>query len=769
MAKKKASKARKRAAPKKGGSGRRKFLFKLAAVSLLLLVCVLVYIDAKVRYTFSARKWAVPARVYARPLELYQGMALKRDDFEQELQQLGYRPVARASQPGEYSRQGGAYRLYTRGFHFWDGQEAADSARIRFNGSAVTGLDSRSGSALLRLEPMQIGSIYPAHNEDRILVQLDDVPPALVDMLVVMEDRNFYRHFGVAPLAIVRAAWVNMRAGEYLQGGSTLTQQLVKNYYLTPRRSLGRKLLEAMMAVSLDFHYSKEDILEGYLNEIFLGQDGARAIHGFGLASQYYFNRPIENLALHQLALLVALVRGPSYYDPWRHPERAIERRNLVLATLREQGYIDGSQAERAQLMPLGVGQRYSGSRRRYPAYLDLVRRQLRQDYRPQDLSSEGLIIFTNLDPTIQQGAEQALVRVIEELESRHQGLQQLQGAVLIGQPETGSVLAVVGGRNAHYAGFNRALDALRPIGSLVKPAVYLTALASERYTLASPLSDQNLKVKLPNGDSWSPRNFDKKSHGQVPLFVALAKSYNQATASLGMELGVGSVLDTLRDLGVERELPEVPSVLLGSRGLSVLEVAQFYQTIASDGFYTPLQAIRAVTSGAGERLTRYDIAVDQRADPQAVFLLQSAMQQVAEWGTARGLRRYLPEAFPVAVKTGTSDGQRDSWFAGYSGDLLGVAWLGKDDNSVTPLTGSNGALLVWGDIFRHYSRRPLQREAGEGIEFVWIDELSGLRSGATCAGAHYLPFMIDTAPAESTPCGRQAEKSGWLKSLFKR
>ncbi len=766
MAKKKVSRKAGRPA-KKRRSGRRGFLYKLLAVSVLLLVCVLVYLDARVRYTFSERKWAVPARVYARPLELYRGLPVRAAEFEKELQLLGYRSVSRPGEPGEYARRGGAYRVYTRGFHFWDGAEAADSLRIEFNASGVSRLETGSGSALLRLEPLQVGSIYPAHNEDRILVRLEEVPQSLADMLVAMEDRNFYHHFGVSPTAIARAAWVNMRAGKYLQGGSTLTQQLVKNFYLSPSRSLSRKLVEAMMAVSLDWHYSKDEILEGYINEIFLGQDGPRAIHGFGLASQYYFNQPISGLSLHKLALLVALVRGPSYYDPWRHPQRAIERRNLVLATLRDQGYIEEQEAARAQLMPLGIGQRYAGSRRRYPAYLDLVRRQLRRDYQSEDLTSEGLVIFTNLDPIIQQGAEKALAEVIQRLETGRKDVEELQGAVLIGQPQTGSVLAVVGGRDARFAGFNRALDAQRPIGSLIKPAVYLTALSSGDYTLASLLPDRPLTVELPNGDNWSPQNFDKKSHGDVPLFVALAKSYNQATASLGLELGVDEVLDTLRRLGVERELPEVPSILLGSRGLSVLEVAQYYQTIASGGFYTPLQAIRAVTSATGERLSRYEIAVDQRVDAQALFLLQSAMQQVAAWGTGRGLRPYLGEDFAVAVKTGTSDSQRDSWFAGFSGDLLGVAWLGKDDNSRTPLTGSSGALLVWGEIFKRYSRQPLAREAGEGIVYTWIDEHSGARSAESCEDAHLLPFVQGTEPMEATPCGRKADKSGWLKRML--
>jgi penicillin-binding protein 1B len=674
-------------------------------------------------------------------------------------------------------------RLYSRGFRFWDGDEAPDAARVGFGANTLNKFESRSGRAVVRLEPMQIGSIYPAHNEDRILVQLDEVPQPLVDMLVAMEDRNYFEHFGVAPLAILRAAWVNVRAGEYQQGGSTLTQQLVKNYYLTPERTLVRKLVEAVMAVSLDFHYTKEEILEGYINEIFLGQDGPRAIHGFGLASQYYFNQPLKNLQLPQMAMLVALVRGPSYYDPWRHPQRAIDRRNLVLATLREQGMVDSEVAEQAQLMPLGVGNRYGGSRRRYPAYLDLVRRQLQEDYRAEDLSSEGLMIFTNLDPQIQQGAEESLARVIKGLQARHQGLQALQGAVVIGQPETGSVLAIVGDRDGKYAGFNRALDAQRPIGSLVKPAVYLTALATGRYTLATPLSDEPLTVKLPNGTSWSPQNFDRQSHGDVPLFVALAKSYNQATASLGMEVGVDAVIETLGKLGIERDLPEVPSLLLGAGGLSVLEVAQYYQTIASDGFYTPLQTIRAVTSGAGERLSRYDIAVDQRVDAQALFLLQSAMEQTAQWGTGKSLNRYLAKDFTVAVKTGTSDGQRDSWFAGYSGDLLGVAWLGMDDNSKTPLTGGSGALQVWGDVFQHHSRRPLRRSPPAGLEYEWVDELSGRRSGEGCVGAHWLPFVVGSTPQERTDCapatgkndgnkpGREGEgkKPGWFRGLFGR
>lgn len=748
-------------------ASRRGLWLKLLAVASLVAVCCLVYLDAKVRYTFSSRDYAVPARVYGRPLELYEGLSINPRDLERELKQLGYRFVPRADKPGQVSQSGRHYTLLTRGFDFWDGPEQPVRAQLSFGSQGVNRLNTSTGSALVRLEPVKIGGIYPAHNEDRVLVRLGQVPQPLIDMLVVMEDRDFYTHWGVSPTAIARAAWVNLKAGQVRQGGSTLTQQLVKNYYLSRDRSLSRKALEAVMALLLEAHYSKDDILQGYINEIFLGQDGPRAIHGFGLASQYYFNQTLSRLQLHQQALLVALVRGPSYYDPWRHPQRAIERRNLVLDTLYNQGYIDKATAEKAQLMPLEAGDRYETHRRRYPAYLDLVRRQLRQDYREQDLSSEGLSIFTNLDPRIQWGAEEALSTTLQSLEGRYASsgvaLSGLEGAAVIAQPETGAVLAVVGGRNPRFAGFNRALDAVRPIGSLVKPAVYLAALESGDYHLATPISDEPLALELPNGDVWEPSNFDKKSHGEVPFFLALAKSYNLATAHLGVALGAEQVVTTLKKLGVEREMPAVPSLVLGSRGLAPLEVAQFYQSMAGNGFYTPLQSIRAVTNDQGERLKRYGIKVEQRVDQNALFLLQNAMLQVTRWGTGKGIRRYLNADFDAAGKTGTSDGQRDSWFAGFTGDLLGVVWVGKDDNSETPLTGASGALPVWGDVFRRFSTQPLLIASPKQVEWHWIDKNTGKKTSSHCEESYELPFYPGKQPTEITPC---AKRKSWFERV---
>src|SRR5690606_4663707 len=322
-----------------------------------------------------------------------------------------------------------------------------------------------------------------------------------------------------------RAVWVNATAGQLRQGGSTLTQQLVKNFYLTSERSLSRKAVEAMMAVLLELHYSKEEILEAYLNEVFLGQDGQRAVHGFGLAAQYFFSQPLNELKLDQVALLVGMVKGPTVFNPRRHPERALARRNLVLDLLVEQGVVDAAQGAAARQRPLGVTQRGSMANSSYPAFLDLVKRQLRQDYRESDLTEEGLRVFTSLDPILQRKAETAMAETFKRLAGR-QGVDKVEAAMLVSNPETGEVQALIGSRQPRFAGFNRALDAQRPIGSLIKPAIYLTALERpSQYTLTSWLQDEPLSVKGQDGQVWRPQNYDRQSHGTLYLYQALAQS----------------------------------------------------------------------------------------------------------------------------------------------------------------------------------------------------------------------------------------------------
>ena len=764
-----------RSRSKRRSPGKRRWLgwaVKLGLVGLVVLAGFAVYLDAVVQEKFSGKRWTVPAKVYARPLELFVGQKLAKDDFLKELDALGYRRHSVASSPGVISVAGNNLELHTRGFQFYEGSEPAQRVRVRFSGDYVAGLSQANGSnlAVARLEPLLIGGLYPAHQEDRVLIKLEQVPPYLVETLVAVEDREFFNHFGVSPKGIARAMWINATAGQLRQGGSTLTQQLVKNFYLSNERSLSRKATEAMMAVLLELHYDKQDILEAYLNEVFLGQDGQRAIHGFGLASQYFFSQPLSELRLEQVALLVGMVKGPTYYNPRRNPERALERRNLVLDVLLEQGVVTAEQAAAAQQQPLGVVPRGSMANSSFPAFLDLVKRQLREDYREEDLTEEGLRIFTSFDPILQLKAESALSDSLQRLSGR-KGVDQVEAGMVVTNPETGEVQALLGSRQPRFAGFNRALDALRPIGSLIKPAVYLTALERpSQYTLTSLLEDQPFSIKGQDGQVWSPQNYDRKAHGTIYLYQGLVNSYNLSTAKLGLELGVPNVLKTLERLGIERKWPAYPSMLLGAGALTPMEVAGMYQTLANGGFNTPLRGIRSVLTAEGEPLKRYPFQIQQRFDAGAIYLLQNAMQRTMHEGTGRSVYNQLPSSLALAGKTGTSNDSRDSWFAGFSQDLLAVVWLGRDDNGPTPLTGASGALQVWTNFMRKADPLPLDMPLPDNVVQAWVDANNGVGSDPSCPNAVQMPYIRGSEPVPGGACGLQAPVDsvmdwvrGWL------
>ncbi|AWK98840.1 penicillin-binding protein 1B [Stutzerimonas stutzeri] len=759
---------------KRRSSGARPWLgwaVKLSIVGLVILAGFAIYLDAVVQEKFSGKRWTIPAKVYARPLELFVGQKLDKNDFLAELDALGYRRERSVSGPGGASVAGNDIELHTRGFQFYEGAEQSQRLRVRFSGDFVAGLSSANGSALpvARLEPVLIGGLYPAHNEDRILIKLDQVPPYLVETLVAVEDREFFNHFGVSPKSIARAVWVNLTAGQVRQGGSTLTQQLVKNFYLTNERSMTRKITEAMMAVLLELHYDKQEILEAYLNEVFLGQDGRRAVHGFGLASQYFFGQPLAELKLPQVALLVGMVKGPTYYNPRRNPERALERRNLVLDLLAEQQVISADEAAKAKQAPLGVTQRGSMADSSYPAFLDLVKRQLREDYRDEDLTEEGLRVFTSFDPVLQLKAEQAMSETLKRLGKATEGV---EGAMIVTNPETGEIQAMLGSRQPGFAGFNRALDASRPIGSLIKPAIYLAALEKpSQYTLTSLLEDEPFSVKGADGQVWKPQNYGRQAYGTVYLYQALANSYNLSTARLGLDLGVPNVLKTLERLGASPKWPAYPSMLLGAGGLRPIEVADMYQTLANGGFNTPLRGIRSVLTADGEPLKRYPFQIQQRFDPGAIYLTQYAMQRAMREGTGRSAYNRLPQSLNLAGKTGTTNDSRDSWFAGFSQDLLAVVWLGRDDNGKTSLTGATGALQVWTDFMRRADPLPLQMPVPDNVSYAWVDARSGLGTDERCPDAVQMPYIRGSEPAPGPGCGIQAPAEsvmdwvrGWLQ-----
>ena len=735
--------------------------FKKGLLFFLLISCFvffsyLGYLDYTVRKQFEGKRWSIPARVYASPVEIYSGYQATSENFEDLLLQLHYRRDYHLSSEGTYNRKGRQINVKTRSFNFWDKRQESRQLRIKFAADTVTKIINLSSSKempIVRMDPVQIGSFYPTRKEDRVLIKLENTPDALIQGLMATEDRDFYNHYGISFKAIARALWANVRAGAVVQGGSTITQQLVKNFYLTSEKSLWRKANEALMALILEYRFQKDEILEAYLNEIYLGQDGASSVHGFGLASEFYFGRPLENLPLHEISALVALVRGPSYYDPRRHPDRSVKRRNLVLDEMHKLGYITKKQAIAAKQKKLSVISRTHRAVNRYPGFLDLVKRQLRREYKEDDLTSEGLRVFTTLDTRIQNTLEKTITQKLKQLEKRPRS-SKLEAATIVTRREGGEIVALAGGRNPRGAGFNRALDAVRPIGSLIKPVVYLTALEyPDRYTITTQVSDTEIEVRRKKGPPWRPKNYDNKEHGVIALHTALAHSYNLATVHIGMDIGIARIAKTLRNMGVSRPVNLFPSLLLGASPLTPLEVTQMYQTLAGDGFATPLRSIQAVIAEDGERLQSYPYTIRQTIDPSATYITNTILQEAMNAGTGRSAYLYMPKEFGLVGKTGTTNKLRDSWFAGFSGDYLSVTWIGRDDNKPAGLTGASGALQLWIALMRQISTQPVNLIPPDNIEMNWIDPVSGLLANEKCEGAISYPFIKGSAPEEYSNC----------------
>lgn len=731
-------------------------LLQFFAILLFVFVCYLGYLDYTVREQFEGKRWSIPARVYASPVELYAGLPMTAPQLLALLKRLHYRPDVRLSSQATYFQKAETISLKTRQFVFWDKTEQMQSIRIAFSKTEIRSItEALTGNelAIVRLDPVQIGSFYPAHKEDRVLVKLDDVPETLIQGLLATEDRDFYHHIGISFKGIARAMWANLRAGRMVQGGSTITQQLVKNFFLTPERSLKRKITEAWMALILEIRFEKNEILEAYLNEIYLGQDGAHAIHGFGLASEFYFSRPLNKLPLDQVAALLALVRGPTEYNLHRHPDRAIKRRNLVLEKMFSEGNISEQQRQQAQTKPMNAVPFVHRPANRYPAFIDLVKGQLREQYEDKDLSSEGLNVFTTLDTRVQDALDASIKQQLAIIEQRKRS-KDLQTAAIVTRKENGEIAALAGGRDSQGVGFNRALNAIRPIGSLIKPLVYLTALEyPDKYTLLTPVSDTFISIKAEKGKLWKPNNYDRKEHGYVALHTALTKSYNLATVRIGMDIGVGRIAKTLRDTGITRPVNLYPSMLLGALPMSPFEVTQMYQTLAGDGFAMPLRSISAVLAVDGTVLQRYPYALRQKLDPAATYLTNWILQKVMHKGTGRSVYNVLPESMSVAGKTGTSNDLKDSWFAGYTGDYLAVFWVGRDDNKPTGVTGSSGALKLWTALMKEVATQPVLLSMPDSVTSVWIDEATGLKASESCLEVLAYPFVRGSEPAESAAC----------------
>ncbi|MEZ8188960.1 penicillin-binding protein 1B [Vibrio sp. 1F279] len=764
--------AAKKTKPKAKPSGKRGWLKILWGISwkaglalAALLLFVGIYLDSVVKQRFEGQLFDLPTVVYARVLDLSPGTAVSLVQVKNKLDVLNYRKVNSPRHPGEYSSSSTKIEMIRRPFEFVDGPEADRHVMLHFNGNELTriqSLEKKGDMGYLRVEPKMLGMLEKSNDEQRLFLKRNQFPEVMVDALLATEDRSFYQHDGVSPLAIARAMVVNVKAGRTVQGGSTLTQQLAKNLFLSSERTLWRKVREAYIALILDHRYSKDRILEAYLNEVYLGQNGGQAIHGFGLASRLYFGQPIQELRIDQLALLVGMVKGPSYYNPVRYPERAKTRRDLVLRLLMQQDILTPRQYEEAASRDLDI-QDNPRIASRQPAYFQQVNIELKKYVGDRFEAKKGIRVFTSLDPVSQDKLEKSIARKVPEL-SKTAG-NKLEAAAIAVDRNTGEIRAMVGGKRTGYDGFNRALNASRPIGSLVKPAIYLTALEQpQKYTLATTLKDTPLSLKGSKGSVWSPRNFDRKFRGDVPLYVALSKSYNVPTVRLGMQLGIDSVSDTIGKLGVDKnEIRPVPSMFLGSFSLTPFQVAQMYQTITNSGRIAPLSALRSVIDNDGEVLYQSIPRVSQSVDQQAAWLTTYAMKRGVSEGTGRFLQGQFAWA-GLAGKTGTSNDSRDSWFVGVDGREVTTIWLGRDDNKPTKLTGSSGALRVYADYLKQRTPEQLLLPWPTGIATASFTRTSEGALEFDCGGTVKLPVWDESGSIKK---GCESQPKQWLKKLF--
>ena len=725
----------------------------IVIVGMVLLALYLVKLDRTITHKFEGKRWDIPAKVYSQPLELYQDAKVDDSTIKTWLELLNYRSNKSYERTGTFYKSGNDYIIHTRGFTYSASDVDKEQViKMTIVDNKIKSIQStqQNASGIIRLEPVSIGGIYPDNNEDRLVVSLEDVPQPLIDALIATEDRGFYEHKGVSVRGIGRAV-INNFTGGARQGGSTITQQLIKNFYLNSDRTLKRKANEAIMAVLLELHYSKDEILQAYLNEIYLGQNGNRSINGFGLASEFYFDQPLDELRIDQQALLVGMAKGPSVYNPRRHPNDSKARRDTVLNNMLTIGTLSQKDYDTAIAKPLSVIDKPVDGKSRFPDFLDIVKRELNDVYYSDDLKNEGLIIISTLDPITQMAADKSVAKKLSELRRTSSKTKELQGALVSANPETGELVAVVGS-GSEFTGFNRAVDAKRQVGSLLKPVIYMTALESGRYNLASSIDDSPITVNLSDGTDWTPKNYDGRDHGQVSFTTAIAQSYNQSAVRLGMEFGIDTFTKQLRRLGVEEKIPNYPSVLLGSVNLNPMDMLGVYQVFATGGFRTPIHSIRTVIDDKGRILQRTGLNTQRSIPPETNYLTNYALQQVVKTGTAKRIES-LGSNLNLAGKTGTTNDYRDAWFAGYSGNYVSVVWVGRDDNKPIGLSGGTGALPVWVDYMNRLKLTPVSMPKPEGIEWLWLENNSGKLSNERCPDARYLPVMSAYLPQETSSC----------------
>lgn len=737
------------------------FLLKVAFTGAVLTVFYGGYLDWQIRSKMDGQIWRLPAEVYSRIESVKISDNLAFDEVIQILLDNEYRQTTMVAAPGDFKLEDDTIVVLRRAFPFPDKPEPQRVLRLRFVDNKLNRIEDLVAVKAIdefRLAPKLI-AMLESDNEDRLAIPLQNYPRLLIDALILTEDRRFYDHYGINPVGIIRALITNIRAGQTVQGGSTLTQQLVKNLFLSSERTITRKANEALMSLVLDWRYDKNRILETYLNEIYLGQNGDTQIHGFELASQFYFGRSIREISLDQIALLVGMVKGPSLYNPWRNPQNALERRNVVLKLMLEHKMIGDELYQLLSQRPLGVQQKGQISRK-YPSFIQTLQADLRRELGEHKISSLlGARIFTTMDLKQQAQAENAVVNTVSQLQLKTKN-PYLEGAMIVADYRVGEIRAVVGGLQTQYAGFNRALMAKRQIGSLVKPSIYLTALSNpEQFRLNTPINNQPITINVKGSPPWQPRNYDKKYSGSVMLMDALARSLNIPTVNIGMKVGLSKVIDTQKAMGWDNvEIPKVPAMLLGAYTISPYDVTKLYQTIANQGGRIELTTVDTIADRQGNIIYQHDKTAKQVVPQEAAFQTLFAMQQTVEHGTARSLQNDYAD-LRLAGKTGTTNDARDTWFVGIDGKNISTVWLGRDDNGETKLTGASGALQIYKDYLSHTYIEKLKLNKPANMKWVGITQ----HGSWDCDSNRVIPVWVNngqnfcggistTSPSPTTP-----------------
>ncbi|HKY07744.1 MAG TPA: PBP1A family penicillin-binding protein [Candidatus Binatia bacterium] len=697
-------------------------IFSIALVTLLLITSAgLVFgawylreLENKVTKKFEKPFSVFPSKIYSDSHLLYVGINVRLDDLAEKLRRLGYfETSATPKRKGEFRIvKQNAIEIFLHDFDFPTEQRRGMPVRISLQGSMVGRIENlATGKDLLdlELEPELVTGLYERIWQERKVVKLMDVPPILVKAILAVEDERFYSHNGIDPIGIMRAMWVNLFSMSFQQGGSTLTQQLMKNFFLTDERTFSRKVPEAIMALIAERKYSKETILQNYLNEIYLGQRGSQGIFGVWEAAQFYFAKPLSDLTVAESALLAGLIRAPNRLSPYRSTDAATKRRNVVLAKMLDDQIITRKQYDVASQEKLPDRSLVKVTNDA-PFYVDYLRRELDENYSNAVLTKEGLRIFSSLDLQLQRKAERALVEGLKKLEAAHPALRRraeddsLEGAIIVIRPQTGEIKAMVGGRNYQKSQFNRVFQAKRQPGSIFKPFVFLAALmyggqSGVRYTPETVVNDSQFTWSY-DGKDWQPNNYNNEYFGAVTFRRALESSLNSATSRIAQDVGIRRVREMAQRLGIQSALPAVPSLALGSAEVTPLEVAVAFSTIANGGVRTRPLAVKLVMDQNAQPLEKRDVRVEQVINPQLAHMMNYILKGVLDRGTAAAARR-MGFTRPAAGKTGTTNDYKDAWFVGYTPDLLAVVWVGFDGQSKLNLSGSEAALPIWTEFMK--------------------------------------------------------------------